>query len=82
MDFLLVVGFIVVVALIAHFTKKGDSVKVDITPAVKSSSAPSSAELKKMTKQQLLDFAEKKSLKVKKSGTKAEVVKAISSQLK
>ena len=42
-------------------------------------SKTSVAELKKLTKQQLFDLADKKGIKVKKSGTKAEVVKQISS---
>jgi len=45
----------------------------------KTSSKPSVAELKKLTKQQLFDLAEKQGIKVKKSGTKAEVVKQIHS---
>ena len=43
---------------------------------------PSPGELKKLTKNQLIDLAEKKNLKVKKSGTKAEVINQISKQLK
>ena len=39
---------------------------------------PSVAELKKLTKVQLLDYADKNNIKVKRSGSKAEVVKAIS----
>tara|TARA_B100000530_G_C15645419_1_gene364067 strand:- start:145 stop:417 length:273 start_codon:yes stop_codon:yes gene_type:complete len=42
----------------------------------------SKAELNKLTKVQLFDLAEKKSLKVKKSGTKAAVVNQIWSQLR
>tara|TARA_Y100000996_G_C22015282_1_gene434468 strand:- start:131 stop:397 length:267 start_codon:yes stop_codon:yes gene_type:complete len=42
----------------------------------------SKAELNKLTKVQLFDLAEKKSLKVKKSGTKAAVVNEIWSQLR
>ena len=42
--------------------------------------APTVAELKKLTKQQLLDLADKNSIKVKRSGSKAEVVKAIAEQ--
>jgi hypothetical protein len=38
--------------------------------------------LNKLTKVQLFDLAEKKSLKVKKSGTKAAVVNEIWSQLR
>ena len=39
--------------------------------------APSVAELKKLTKVQLLEHADKNKIKVKKSGTKAEVIKTI-----
>ena len=42
----------------------------------------SKAELNKLTKVQLFDLAEKQSLKVKKSGTKAAVVSEIWSQLR
>ena len=40
------------------------------------------AELKTLTKVQLFDFAEKQNLKVKKSGTKAQVINEIHSQLR
>ena len=42
----------------------------------------SKAELKTLTKVQLFEFAEKRSLKVKKSGTKAQVINEIHPQLK
>lgn len=42
----------------------------------------SKAELKKLTKNQLIEFAGKRNLKVKKSGTKAAVINEIHSQLK
>jgi len=42
----------------------------------------SKAELKTLTKVQLVDFADKNSLKIKKSGTKAQVINEIHSQLK
>tara|TARA_B100001996_G_scaffold148572_1_gene113111 strand:+ start:117 stop:413 length:297 start_codon:yes stop_codon:yes gene_type:complete len=45
----------------------------------KKKSAPSVAELKKLTKVQLLEHADKNNIKVKRSGSKAEVVKAIAS---
>jgi uncharacterized protein YceK len=45
--------------------------KVDKTTSVNS--------LKKLTKQQLFDLADKKGIKIKKSGTKADVIKQISS---
>ena len=41
----------------------------------------SKAELKKLTKVQLVEFADKKGLKIKRSGTKASVVNDINSQL-
>jgi hypothetical protein len=43
---------------------------------------PSVAELKKLTKNQLIELAEKKNLKVKKSGAKAAVISEIRDQLK
>jgi len=42
----------------------------------------SKAELKTLTKVQLFDFAERQNLKVKKSGTKAQVINEIHSQLR
>ena len=42
----------------------------------------SKAELKSLTKVQLLELADKKSLKVKRSGSKAEVINEIHSQLR
>lgn len=42
----------------------------------------SKAELKTLTKVQLFEFAEKRSLKIKKSGSKAQVINEIHSQLK
>ena len=42
----------------------------------------SKAELKTLTKVQLLELADKKSLKVKRSGSKAQVINEIHSQLK
>jgi Mn-dependent DtxR family transcriptional regulator len=40
-------------------------------------STPSVAQLKKLTKVQLLELADKNNIKVKRSGSKAEVVKSI-----
>ena len=48
----------------------------------KKGAVPSKAELKKLTKNQLIQFADKKSLKVKVSAKKADVVNEIHSQLK
>ena len=41
-----------------------------------------SYQTKKLTKNQLFDLAERQSLKIKKSGTKAQVINEIHSQLK
>jgi hypothetical protein len=43
---------------------------------------PSQSELKKLTKVQLIQLADKENLKVKVSGSKAEVIKSIHSQMK
>ena len=48
----------------------------------KKGAVPSKAELKKLTKNQLIQLADKKSLKVKVSAKKADVVNEIHSQLK
>jgi hypothetical protein len=53
--------------------KKGNPNKADV---------PSKAELKKLTKNQLVELASKKNLKVKVSGKKAEVINEIHKQLK
>ena len=79
MEFGYIVIGVIVIGLIYHFAKDEKS----STPVVETKSeVPSTAELKKLTKQQLFDLADKKSLKVKKSGTKAEVVSSIRQQLK
>tara|TARA_Y100000592_G_C5219071_1_gene198631 strand:- start:47 stop:286 length:240 start_codon:yes stop_codon:yes gene_type:complete len=79
MEFGYIVIGVIVIGLIYHLTKSEKS----SAPVVETKSeVPSTAELKKLTKQQLLDLADKKSLKVKRSGTKAEVVSSIRQQLK
>lgn len=79
MEFGYIVIGVIVIGLIYHFAKDEKS----STPVVeKKSEVPSATELKKLTKQQLLDLADKKNLKVKRSGTKAEVVSSIRTQLK
>lgn len=89
-----IVGIIVVVCVIAYFVssnKKTDSVEVTTTKAP--AKAPvvadkndngitSKAELKTLTKMQLLELADRENLKVKKSGTKAAVINEIHSQLR
>jgi hypothetical protein len=81
MEFLI---FLIIIAVIAGgvylFKDTTNSAPVvEKVSSKPSSNVPSVAELKKLTKQQLFDLAEKKNIKVKKSGTKAEVVKQISS---
>lgn len=81
MEFLI---FLIIIAVIAGgvYLFKDTTNSAPVVEKVASkpkSNVPSVAELKKLTKQQLFDLAEKKNIKVKKSGTKAEVVKQISS---
>ena len=66
--------------LIYFLNGKEDKKPVSKTTVSKpKSDIPTTAQLKKLTKTQLFELAEKKSIKVKKSGTKAEVIKQISS---
>jgi hypothetical protein len=74
---------IAIVAMVLIYTvfeskKSGGKpvVKKSVTKTVKKET-PSVAELKKLTKVQLLDYADKNNIKVKRSGSKAEVVKSI-----
>lgn len=81
MEFLI---FLIIIAVIAGgvylFKDTTNSAPVvEKSVSKPKSNVPSVAELKKLTKQQLFDLAEKKNIKVKKSGTKAEVIKQISS---
>ena len=72
---------IVVIAVGYSFLNKNESKSAPVkkAPAKKSvKKAPSVAELKKLTKVQLLEHADKNNIKVKRSGSKAEVVKTIS----
>ena len=86
----IVVGLVVIFAVyLDRKEKKGSSTSA---PRPKPTPVPvadkndngitSKAELKTLTKVQLLDLADKNSLKVKKSGTKAQVINEIHSQLK
>jgi hypothetical protein len=82
MDFVI---FVVIVAVIAFFVyKKDKGPKSTVTVSVDrdSDSVVSKAELKKLTKVQLIEMADKKNLNVKKSGSKADVINEIHSQLK
>jgi len=81
MEFLIFLGVVVLIVVgIKVFNDTKEVPVVAKKPAPKpKSDVPSVAQLKKLTKQQLFDLADKKSIKVKKSGTKAEVIKQISS---
>jgi len=84
-----IIFIVVVVALLAFFMFKDKgkqvSVKTSASKPVESASVknvPSAAELKKLTKNQLIDLAERENLKVKKSGSKASVITEIRNQMK
>lgn len=74
-----IVGVLVVIIAVAFFESKKAPVKKVTTKRPKKSAVKGStvAELKKLTKQQLLDHADKNNIKVKRSGSKADVVKVI-----
>ncbi len=76
-----VIVAVVIVALGFHLFSKNEVVKSKLKPKAKgpTQSAHSVTELKKLTKLQLLNIADKNNIKVKRSGSKADVVKAISS---
>lgn len=84
-----IIFIVVVVTLFAFFMfkDKGKQVNVKTSASKPVESAPvknvpSAAELKKLTKNQLIDLAERKNLKVKKSGSKASVITEIRNQMK
>lgn len=86
----IVVVFVVVYAFVNRGKENASSSSVPTpapvsTPVVANANnngITSKAELKKLTKNQLFDLAERQSLKIKKSGTKAQVINEIHSQLK
>lgn len=78
---------LIIVAVVAFLvwkeqSKKTETSKPVVTADRNNNGVVSKAELGKLTKGQLFDFAEKRSLKVKKSGNKAAVISEIHSQLK
>jgi hypothetical protein len=94
MEYAIAIVVVLVVIYFAFFDKKEGS-KGSSTPATRPTPTPapvvadtndngitSKAELKTLTKVQLIDLADKNSLKIKKSGTKAQVINEIHSQLK
>ena len=74
----IVVGAIIFTVLENRKGENQPSVKKSVAKTDKGST-PSVAELQKLTKVQLLDHADKNNIKVKRSGSKAEVVKSIAS---
>lgn len=74
---------IVVLLLAYHFLAKSTN-DTPVKPVAKkpAKKVPSQSELKKLTKVQLIQLADKENLKVKVSGSKAEVIKSIHSQMK
>jgi Mn-dependent DtxR family transcriptional regulator len=75
---------LLLVLAVVFFVVKGKDKKVEpkSVPSKAKPKAPTVAELKKLTKNQLVELAEKKNLKVKKSGAKAAVISEIREQLK
>ncbi len=71
----IVVGAIIYTLVESRNSKNAPKVSKPVTQK----STPSVAQLKKLTKVQLLDHADKNNIKVKRSGSKAEVVKSIAS---
>ena len=81
MEAYVVIGIIVAIVVVKFVLdgNKKPTVKSKPVPSKPVQKKPTTAQLKKLTKNQLFDLAEKKQIKVKKSGTKAEVIKQISS---
>tara|TARA_B100000900_G_C20276057_1_gene592077 strand:- start:377 stop:655 length:279 start_codon:yes stop_codon:yes gene_type:complete len=92
MEYVIAIAVLAVVIYFAFVKDSGSSSTSTTTPSpvsapevvadANNNGITSKAELKTLTKVQLFDFAEKRSLKVKKSGTKAQVINEIHSQLK
>lgn len=74
-----IVGLLLTYHFLAKSTNDTPVKPVAKKPAKK---VPSQSELKKLTKVQLIQLADKENLKVKVSGSKAEVIKSIHSQMK
>jgi hypothetical protein len=74
-----IVGLLLAYHFLAKSTNDTPVKPVAKKPAKK---VPSQSELKKLTKVQLIQLADKENLKVKVSGSKAEVIKSIHSQMK
>ena len=90
---LVIIGLVIVAVLyFGFFRDRGSSSTTPVTPApapapkvvadANGNGITSKAELKKLTKVQLIELADKQNLKVKKSGTKAAVINEIHAQLR
>ena len=87
-----IIAIILVLVGVVYFFNKDNKGSTPSKSPVAKSPAPvadkngngitSKAELKKLTKNQLIELADKKNLKVKKSGTKAAVINEIHAKLK
>ena len=92
MEYVMAIAVVLVVIYFAFVRGDSSSSTSTTTPSpapapevvadVNNNGITSKAELKTLTKVQLFDFAEKQNLKVKKSGTKAQVINEIHSQLR
>tara|TARA_B100001996_G_scaffold57153_1_gene40548 strand:+ start:686 stop:934 length:249 start_codon:yes stop_codon:yes gene_type:complete len=79
MEYIIVALFVAVIGyVVINDNKKKPVAATKAKKPVSKKKALSVAELKKLTKVQLLEHADKNKIKVKRSGSKAEVVKAIS----
>ena len=79
------IALVVVYLVYSESRKKDKPVKqsgiLRAKPKKKGRGGPSKSELKKLTKNQLVELANKKNLKVKVSGKKADVINEIHEQL-
>ena len=92
MEYVIAIAVVLVVIYFAFVRGDSSSSTSTTTPSpapapevvadVNNNGITSKAELKTLTKVQLFDFAEKQNLKVKKSGTNAQVINEIHSQLR
>tara|TARA_B100000809_G_scaffold128231_1_gene126363 strand:+ start:2494 stop:2781 length:288 start_codon:yes stop_codon:yes gene_type:complete len=95
MEYAIAIVVVLVVIFAVYLDRKDKGSKGSSTPVPTPRPSPASvvadknengitskAELKTLTKVQLIDLADKNSLKIKKSGTKAQVINEIHSQLK
>ncbi len=86
METIIIVAIVAVVGYFVYREYNSDTVSVPASEPVvadkNNNGIVSKAELGKLTKVQLFDYAEKHSIKVKKSGNKAAVINEIHSSLR